>query len=72
MKKSFRLEDLDCANCARKMEDVVRRIDGVEAVTISYIGQRLTLEAADDRFDSVLDEAVRLMHKIEPDCRVVR
>lgn len=72
MKKSFRLEDLDCANCARKMEDAVRRIDGVEAVTISYIGQRLTLEAADDRFDSVLDEAVRLMHKIEPDCRVVR
>ena len=71
MKKTFKLIDLDCANCASKMEDAIRRIDGVTAVTVSFMTQKLTLEAEDSRFDAILKEAVRVCKKIEPDCQIV-
>ena len=71
MKKTFKLIDLDCANCAAKMEDAIRRIDGVTAVTVSFMTQKLTLEAEDSRFDAILKEAVRVCNKIEPDCQFV-
>ncbi len=71
MKKTFKLIDLDCANCAAKMEDAIRRIDGVTAVTVSFMTQKLTLEAEDIRFDAILKEAVRVCKKIEPDCQIV-
>ena len=71
MKKTFKLIDLDCANCAAKMEDAIRRIDGVTAVTVSFMTQKLTLEAEDSRFDVILKEAVRVCKKIEPDCQIV-
>ena len=72
MKKTFKLIDLDCANCAAKMEDAIRRIDGVTAVTVSFMTQKLTLEAEDSRFDAILKEAVRVCKKIEPDCQIQR
>ena len=55
MKKVFKLQDLDCANCARKMEEAIARIDGVEAVSVNFLTQKLTLSAADERFDEVLN-----------------
>ena len=71
MQKTFNRLDLDCANCAAKMEDAIRRIDGVTAVTVSFMTQKLTLEAEDSRFDAILKEAVRVCKKIEPDCQIV-
>lgn len=71
MKKVFKLEDLDCANCARKMEDGISKIDGVTAVSVNFLAQKMTLEADDDRFDAVLKEAVKVCKKIEPDCTVI-
>lgn len=71
MKKTFMLEDLDCANCAAKMEDAVKRLDGVQSANISFMAQKLTLEAPDDRFDDILKKAQKTMKKIEPDVRVV-
>lgn len=72
MRKSFKLQDLDCANCAAKMEDAINRIDGVEKATISFMTQKLTLVADDARFDAVLDEAQRVCSKIERDCVILR
>lgn len=72
MKKSYRLADLDCANCAAKMERSIAGIAGVSAVSVSFISQRLTLEADDALFDAVLEKAEKLIRKIEPDCRIVR
>ena len=71
MKKTFKLEDLECANCAAKMEDAVRKMDGVSAVSINFMRQAITLEAPDERFDEVLKGAEKLMRKIEPDVRVL-
>jgi copper chaperone CopZ len=71
MKKVFKLEDLDCANCARKMEDGIKKIDGVKDAKVNFIMQKFTLEADDDKFDAVLQEAIKFCKKIEPDCRII-
>lgn len=72
MVKTFKLQDLDCASCAAKMEEAIRRIDGVNSARISFMTQKLTLDADEARFDAVLDEAERACGKIEPDCRILR
>lgn len=71
MKKSFKLEDLDCANCAAKMEAGIAQLDGVKAVTVNFLTQKLTLEADDAAFDDIVKKAVKIVRKIEPDCRIV-
>ncbi len=70
MKKSFELEDLDCAVCAQKMEDAIRKIDGVIDVSVSYIMQKLVLEASDDKFDEIIKKVIKVCKKVEPDCRI--
>ncbi len=72
MKKTYMLEDLDCANCAAKMERKIAKLDGVTSVEISFMAQKMTIEAPDDVFESVVDDAVKLISKVEPDCRVLR
>lgn len=71
MKKVFKLKDLDCANCAAKMETAISRIEGVTAVTVNFMTQKLSLEAPDDSFSRVLSEARAVIRKVEPDCTLV-
>lgn len=71
MKKIFKLEDLDCANCAAKMERAIAKIDGVTAAAVNFMSQRLTIEADDAKFDSIMKEAVKICKKIEPDCKII-
>ena len=71
MKKKFKLMDLDCANCAAKMEEAINKLDGVTAATVSFIQQKLTIEADDARFDAIMDEVVKVCKKVEPDCTIV-
>ena len=70
MKKKFKLQDLDCANCAAKMENNIRKIDGVADATVSFMAQKLLLEADDDKFDAVLKDAVKTAKKVEPDFEI--
>ncbi len=69
MKKKFKVE-VDCANCASKMEDAINRIDGVKEATISFMTQRLIIEADDARFDEIMQDAVKACKKVEPDCEI--
>lgn len=71
MKKTFKLIDLDCANCAAKMEAAINKIDGVTSATVSFMTQKLTIEAPDEIFDSVVEKAVKAISKVEPDTKVV-
>lgn len=71
MKKVFKLEDLDCANCAAKMERAIAKIDGVDAVSISFMAQRLSIEADESGFDGIMKEVVKVCKKVEPDCRII-
>lgn len=72
MKKTFKLDELDCANCGAKMEDAIKKIEGVVSAEVNFMAQKLTIEASDDRFDAIMDEAQRVCHKFEPDCDIMR
>ena len=68
MKKKFKLTDLDCANCAAKMENAIRKIEGVSDASVSFMTQKMTIEADDARFDENMEEVVKVCRKVEPDC----
>ena len=72
MKKRFQLTNLDCANCAAKMEAAIRKLDGVQDATVSFMTQRLTIEADDARFGEIMDQVEAICKKVEPDCAIRR
>ena len=72
MKKVFMIEDLDCAHCAAKIEDAIAKLDGVNSVTVSFLAQKLTIDADDDKFDEVFKQAVKIAKKVEPDCKIIK
>jgi len=71
MKKVLRLENLECAACAAKMEAAIRKIDGVKDASISFMTQRLTIEAEDGRLEDIIKKAAKICARIEPDCRII-
>ena len=72
MKKTFKLENLECAHCAAKMEKGIQKIDGVESASISFMTAKLTLEAPEEIFEDVLEKAAKICKKVEPDCEIVK
>lgn len=72
MKKRFKLKDLDCAKCAAKMEDAIKKISGVQDASVSFLTQKMTVEADETRFDEIMDEVAAVCRKIEPDCIIER
>ena len=71
MKRIFKLRELDCANCAAKMQTAIEKIDGVDACSVNFMTQRLKPVPATDPGYAV-DQAVKICQKIEPDCEIVR
>ena len=70
MKKVIAMQDLDCANCASKMEQAIRKIDGVQSCTINFMLQRMTLEIDDNNSTDIINQIKVAVKKIEPDCRL--
>ena len=57
---------MECANCAAKMEDEIKKLDGVNSVTVNFITTKMVLDVEDDKFDSVLPQAKEIIKSIEP------
>jgi cation transport ATPase len=72
MRKVFKLDNLDCANCAAKMEDAIKKIHGVQDASMRFMTQKLVIEADEANMDAVVDEAVKVCKKIEPDMTILR
>ena len=72
MRKSFKLNEIDCANCARELQDELSKLEGVKSVSVNFMTQKLTLEADDAEFDDVLDRVVDFTADAEPDCEILR
>ena len=72
MKKRFEITDLCCANCAAKIEEKIRNIEGVQSAHVNFLTQKLTLEADEAVLETILDQAETIIRKIEPDCTLVR
>ncbi len=72
MKKVFNLKDLDCANCAAKMERGITAVDGIKEANVNFIMQKMTL-VIDDGADvqKVLAEVKAVCKRVEPDCEIV-
>lgn len=73
MKKKFKVENLDCAHCAAKMEEAIKKIPGVEDAVMNFMTQKLTLEIADDaNLDEIVDKAQDCISKVSIVCEIVR
>lgn len=71
MKKVFKMEDLDCAHCAAKMEEGIKKIEGVTYASVSFMAQRLTVEADEDKFEEIIPQIVKVVKKVDSDCKVI-
>ena len=71
MKFVYKLEDLECAHCAAKMEKAISKLDGVESASISFLAQKLTIECAEENIAAIIQKAKVEIKKIEPDCILV-
>lgn len=72
MKKVYKMIDLDCANCAAKMENAIKDLPEVEDATVSFMTQKLTIKAPDGTdIDSLMEKVVKICSKVEPDCKIV-
>ena len=65
------MQDLDCANCAAKMEEAIKKIPGVHDASVSFMTQKMMVDAEDDKFDEIMKEVVSICAKVEPDCVIL-
>ena len=71
MKKSFAMQDLDCANCAAKMEAAIKKLEGVTDCSVNFFAQKMILDADDARFEEIIKKAASAIKKVDPDCRLI-
>lgn len=71
MKKTFKMENLDCANCAAKMENGICKIHGVSSASISFLAQKLVIEADEAEIPRIIKEATKICKKVDPDCNIL-
>ena len=71
MNKKFNRADLDCENGAEKMEEAIKKLPGVHDASVSFMHQKMTVDADDDRFDDIMKEVVAVCAKVEPDCKIL-
>ena len=70
MKKRYKVNDVDCANCAAKMEELIKKIPGVKDASLSFMAQKLTIEADEDKMDMILKEAEKIMKSIDKEASI--
>ena len=71
MIKKFKMQDLECAHCSAKMEEGIKKLEGVIDVSISFMTQKLVIEADDESFDEIMEKVKEICAKIEPDCKII-
>lgn len=72
MKKKFAIEGIDCANCAAKIEALISKIPGVNSCNLNFIAEKITIDADDERFDEIIDEAEEKARKVDKGCIIKR
>ena len=71
MKKSYKFKELDCANCAAKIETKIKKIKGVQDATVAFLTKKVTITANEEDFDRIIPEAQKIVKKTEPDCELI-
>ena len=70
MKSKFKIEGLDCANCASELERAIQKLDGVENISISFITQKMVLEHDEERKEEIIQKIKKVIKKEEPDVKI--
>lgn len=70
MKKTFKIE-VDCANCAAKVEDAVNKIEGVEKAVVNFMTQKMTIEAPAELMDEIVKKAEKAGKKVDDDFEIL-
>lgn len=71
MKKKFKMQDVDCANCAAKMEEGIKKLEGVNDASVNFMMQKLTLDAEDDKFDEILEKAQKIVSSVDKEAKIL-
>lgn len=71
MKKKFKMQNLDCAHCAEKMEAAIKKLDGVNDASVSFFAEKVMIDAEDEKFEEVLQQAIECVHKVNPDTDII-
>ncbi len=71
MEKTYRIEGLDCANCARKMEEALNALDGIASAKVNFLLQKVILQYDADDEKEVIKQVKKTCRKIEPDCELI-
>lgn len=71
MKRRFKLQDLDCANCAAKMEEAIKKIPGVEDASVNFMMQKMMVECDPEAFEEIMKKVIEVCSRIEPDCKIL-
>ena len=71
MKKLIKVENLDCANCARKLEEKLQKLEGVNDCKVSFMNQKITIDIQDDKSDEIFEEIIKVCKTTEPDMKIV-
>ena len=70
MKKTYGIE-VDCANCANKMEDAAKKTEGVKDCTVNFMALKMNVEFEDGADDkTVMKEVLKNCKKVEDDCEI--
>ncbi len=72
MKKVFKLEGLNCAHCAAKIEEKVGKLEGVKSVMINFMTTKMTLESVDENIADVVEKVKKLINEVEPDVNMIK
>lgn len=72
MKKIIQVSNLDCANCARKLEEKLQKVEGVNACNVSFMMQRISLDIEDSKAEEIINNIKKVCKKVEPDMEIVR
>ncbi len=70
MKCNYRIEGLDCANCAAELERAIAKIKGVKQVTVNFLMQKIEIECDENNKDEVIKKVKKVIKKEEPDITI--
>lgn len=71
MKKVVKIMNLDCANCAAKLENEIAKLEGVKEVSINFMTEKMCIEIVDEQYEDVIKHIEKTKKKVEPDCEIV-
>lgn len=71
MKKIFKMNDLDCAHCADRMEQAISKIKGVNSVSVNFMAQKMVIDADDEAFDEIMSQAQKAVKKVDSNCSII-